>query len=310
MSTVYQVVVATVPSGSIPTHTESTDSDTTITLLTTISTTTFKPVSTKSLTTRLSTFKSVVPTESESIFDSAGSEIAPSSTSTLSRKAQTSMTVAETIPPGSSSSGAKLGLAIGIPIAVIALFVLIALAWVFLKRKIQSKSTEYLTYDPEEAVGGKVAFERRKEPPPFSQTSKESISKNSPRLKSRLSRMVNSEWIQSLDLKSPAFFKAFNLKKDEANDQAESTTSSPQASSSYKSKRPPSLKLAVSDAETLTPDTSVVVTKEFTKSAPSDISVVVGDMAVINFQKDSFAHVTLVNREGYGFVPISCLRRY
>ncbi|KAL6663331.1 hypothetical protein ACI3LZ_005312 [Candidozyma auris] len=295
MSTVYQVVVATVSSGSTPTHTESTDSDTTITLLTTISTTTFKPVSTKSLTTRLSTFKSVVPTESESIFDSAGSEVAPSSTSTLSRKAQTSMTVAETIPPGSSSSGAKLGLAIGIPIAVIALFVLMALAWVFLKRKIQSKSTEYLTYDPEEAVGGKVAFERRKEPPPFSQTSKESISKNSPKLK---------------NLKSPAFFKAFNLKKDEANDQAESTTSSPQASSSYKSKRPPSLKLAVSDAETLTPDTSVVVTKEFTKSAPGDISVVVGDMAVINFQKDSFAHVTLVNREGYGFVPISCLRRY
>ncbi|PVH16152.1 uncharacterized protein CXQ87_004017 [Candidozyma duobushaemuli] len=299
MTTVYQVVYDTVSSAV----SSGSDSDTTITLLTTIRTTTYEPISTTA--TASQSAEMMEPSIKTSTSSSTSSSTHASSTSSL-KLAQTSLALTETITePGSNTSGTKLGLAIGIPIAVISLFVLVALGWVFLRKKIRSKSTEYLTYDAEEAYGGKPTFERRKNLP----TSTETTEKNPPRFLSRLSRMVNPEWISSLDLKSPVFMKSFNLKKEEPEEKQEENSSVP----GYKSKRPPSLDLSkgsVSSVENVSSDSKLVVIKAYTKSQAGEISIVVGDLAVMNFHKGNEAHISLLNREGYGFVPMNCLRKY
>lgn len=298
MTTVYQVVYDTVSLAVLL----DLDSDTTITLLTTIRTTTYEPIST---TTASQLEAMMEPSIQTSIRSSTSSSTHASLTSSL-KLAQTSLALTETVTePGSNTSGAKLGLAIGIPIAVILLFVLVALGWVFLRKKIRSKSTEYLTYDAEEAYGGKPTFERRKNPP----ASTEKTEKNPPRFLSRLSRMVNPEWILSLDLKLPVFMKSFNLKKEEPVEKQEEDLSVP----GYKSKRPPSLDLSkgsVSSVENVSSDSKLVVIKAYTKTQPGEISIVVGDLAVMNFHKGNEAHISLINREGYGFVPMNCLRKY
>lgn len=299
MTTVYQVVYDTVSLAVLL----GLDSDTTITLLTTIRTTTYEPISTTATASQLA--EMMEPSIKTSTLSSTSSSTHASLTSSL-KLAQTSLALTETITePGSNTSGTKLGLAIGIPIAVISLFVLVALGWVFLRKKIRSKSTEYLTYDAEEAYGGKPTFERRKNLP----TSTETTEKNPPRFLSRLSRMVNPEWILSLDLKLPVFMKSFNLKKEEPEEKQEENLSVP----GYKSKRPPSLDLSkgsVSSVENVSSDSKLVVIKAYTKSQAGEISIVVGDLAVMNFHKGNEAHISLLNREGYGFVPMNCLRKY
>lgn len=299
MTTVYQVVYDTVSLAVLL----GLDSDTTITLLTTIRTTTFEPISTTTASQLAAMMEPSIKTSTQS--SSSSSSARASLTSSL-KLAQTSLALTETVTePGSNTSGTKLGLAIGIPIAVISLFVLVALGWVFLRKKIRSKSTEYLTYDAEEAYGGKPTFERRKNLP----TATETTEKNPPRFLSRLSRMVNPEWILSLDLKLPLFMKSFNLKKEEPEEKQEENLSVP----GYKSKRPPSLDLSkgsVSSVENVSSDSKLVVIKAYTKSQAGEISIVVGDLAVMNFHKGNEAHISLLNREGYGFVPMNCLRKY
>lgn len=307
MTTVYQVVYETV-SLAAPLALVL---DTTITLLTTVSTTTYEPISTayRPLTTRLlanmepSIMTSSISSSSASSLSSSSLE---SSTSSI-RLAQASMSLTETVTePGSSTSGTKLGLAIGIPLAIISLFILVALGWVFLRKKIQSKSTEYLTYDAEQAVGGKGGFERKKQLLP----SPESPEEKPPRFLSRLSRMVNPEWILSLDLKLPAFMKSFNLKKEEPEPESDPEPKESAPVPSYKSKRPPSLDLSNNSLETVSAQTALVVIKGYTMESAGELTVVVGDLAVLNFQKGTQAHVSLVNRDGYGYVPLNCLRRY
>lgn len=181
----------------------------------------------------------------------------------------------------------------------------VALVWVFLRKKIRSKSAEYLTYDVEEAAGGNATFERRK-PRPVAVEKSQELEEKPPRFLSRLSRMVNPEWIQSLDLKLPAFMKSFNLKKEDPETDKDLVTG-------YKAKRPPLLDLSKKSnhsLDTVSSDTRLVVSKSHTKTQPGELTVVVGDLAVMNFHKGSQVHISLLNREGYGLVPIECLRKY
>lgn len=306
MTTVVQVIVKTVTLGASLTE----NTDTTITLLTTISTTTTIPI-TSLLVTKLS----FVTSSSELVSSQPVSKAASSSltskisltSSTISSLILTSAQWSAIASPGSSTSGRNVGLAVGIPLAVILFFVLVALAWVFFRKKIRSRSTEYLTYDIEKSRAGGIAFERTDRPikPSSGEATEE---ERPPKFLNRLSRMIQPEWVQTWNVKLPAILKSFNLKKESPPDPKSSFDQ--EVRPSYKAKKPPSLDLSKRSLNTVSSVTTLLVIKSYTGQMPGELSVVVGDLAVSNFTKGDQVHVSLTNREGYGFVPLSCLRRY
>lgn len=69
-------------------------------------------------------------------------------TKALAAEPLSSLAVSEALAdPTSAAYGTKLGLAIGIPLAVVSLFGLIALAWVFFKKKISKRTDDVLAVE-------------------------------------------------------------------------------------------------------------------------------------------------------------------
>lgn len=179
----------------------SSEQDTTITIVKTIGTT-----ANTANTDVTSTITVKVP-----VYASAYSSISSYSTSSFATSSSSSSSPAASTLPFASltdvslgSSSTKLGLAIGIPIAVVSVFALAVILWKFFRKRVNKRSTEFLSYgnfEPDIAP-------RKKEFWPDTST----IQEPKPGYFNRLSKMINiHEMPGTPNVKSPTFLRIFHL---------------------------------------------------------------------------------------------------
>lgn len=287
--TVYAVAL---PSTSSP--------DTTITIIRTISITSSDADVTTTIpltvTTPIST--SSVPTSTLTIAVSTAS--AATSTSDASTTTSTSTSTAPVLSLfGDSLGSTKLGLAVGIPIAIVSLFAIIILVWYFLRKKVNKKSSEFLTFTQygAEEDPKKSSFYPNESPAPLAK----------PGFFNRLSKMVNfSEW-PTLEFKSPMLLRRFHLtneQKEQVEKNLPNVPINPYSNSS-----------SLADMENATDafptkDKLYTVVKPYARRLADELTVCVGEKVILKkVHPDGWALVTVVDGKDEGVVPMMCLKK-
>lgn len=215
--------------------------------------------------------------------------------STSTSQPMTSLTPLTTSSPlskaylGSSTNGTVVGLAVGIPVAVVSISLIAVLLWTFLRRKIASKSEDVITY-------GTGTSEQSKSGSDQSWSSKtrawnieqpETPGKKVGFLK-RLSKLVHDIPATPVQFRSPMLLRRFHL-------------------NSQKSKSPSSIYLT--EISTSRFDGALYdVILPYDPRLPDELDLQLGEtVKAIKFHADGWVHVARGEREGV--VPQVCLSR-
>lgn len=266
----------------------------------------------------LKTLSTSSPSSTEITFNTEDSSISSSSTSKTSSASSTSSAYASPVPislgvePSLSSS--KLGLAIGIPMAVLSVCILAVLVWSFAHKKLAKKSTDVLHFNdftregavdlgPNWKTGEGVVLEKalpeRIELEPI-------LEKVPPRksIFNRLSKMINmSEWPASpREFKSPLFLRRFHLN---AQDKEKTVgMSMPNISDEVSTK----LDLTLGSGAPEYLGHLFVVVKPYARRLGDELTICTGEKATLKkTHSDGWATVEVGGSEGV--VPMMCLKR-
>lgn len=237
---------------------------------------------------------------------------APSTTKTalptrLQALPSRSPVVAPTLQDFGSSSSSKLGLAIGIPLAVITVFVLVVLGWIFFRKRMIAQTKELALSDSEQMLGSELEKQQLEEP------------KKKPSLANRISRVFNvSEWPASpMEFKSPAFLRRFHLLSDRKANTDKDTKVLPKLPSmlnniNVDAQLPVSLEepLRLPKRGSLEKGECLVVVKPYTRRLVDELTILVGERVTLQHTDPSgWVTVQRLGGTAKGVVPLNCLQR-
>lgn len=209
----------------------------------------------------------------------------------------------------SSSSSTNLSLAIGIPLAVASLLALVAIGWVFIRKRIRKPSSEFLTFGLNKNLEEEITKTRL---PQYEHKWAESDAETQvdvpkkpdmkPSLLNRLSRIMNVPETPVLEFKSPMFLRRFHLLKRDALPAASKVSLPP-----VPTKLPP--KSEVPSRLEPSPGNLYTVAKAYARRLDDELTVCSGEQVeVLRYHNDGWAKVRLVDGLGEGVVPMMCLR--
>ncbi|KAM9923743.1 hypothetical protein OXX59_004984 [Metschnikowia pulcherrima] len=330
------VVVVTQVAAAATAATSS--SDPTITVLTTItagSGSTSSPAVSTSARASAITSTSLARTSASathSTNSASASSVSPSS-SVISKTTATSLTsdtaITSLISPSSSSS-TRLGLAIGIPIAVVSIFGLVVFILIYLRKRMekpetlafkankadkiprintekQSVSSMYSSSDVEQGYG--QHYENR--PPPIAAVGQK------PTFLKRISRLMNVPE-SPLEFRSPVFLRRFHLSstKNEAegvDKQEKALPKSPlshayDASVDHTKQEYPEREIA---SKVKVPESTYVVTKPYARRLGDELTVCIGEkVSIVDHHSDGWATVKLAETGDVGVIPLMCIKKF
>ncbi|KAF8004848.1 hypothetical protein HF325_000305 [Metschnikowia pulcherrima] len=294
------VVVVTQVAAAATAATSS--SDPTITVLTTITagsgSTSSPAVSTsaRALAITLTSLARTSALATHSTNSASTSSVSPLS-SVISKTTATSLTLDTAITlliSPSLLSSTRLGLAIGIPIAVVSIFGLV------------SVSSMYLSSDVEQGYG--QHYENR--PPPIAALGQK------PTFLKRISRLMNVPE-SPLEFRSPVFLRRFHLNstKNEAevvDKQEKALPKSPlshayDASIDHTKQEYPEREIA---SKVKVPELTYVVTKPYARRLGDELTVCIGEkVSIVDHHSDGWATVKLAETGDVGVIPLMCIKK-
>lgn len=237
--------------------------------------------------------------------------------------------------PTSAANGTKLGLAIGIPLAVVSLFAVIAVVWVFFRRKITQKADDevFRIEKPKQSGDSWPAStntasedhvtEENIQTPPLPPPSMERRTQP-PHLLKRLSRMVIPQdfFAGATEFRSPVILRSFNLNREKEEKEHQERPAHIPGSPRFVRESDPELRPGVKwwasgesvlSAVSTVPDSytgkTLIVATPYKRKLADELSVSVGETVVIKRpHSDGWAAVRLLSSGKEGVVPMMCLR--
>lgn len=205
---------------------------------------------------------------------------------------------------GTTSSNSKLGLAIGIPMAVLSLCIIAAIAWSYFHKKAANLSEGFVSYGHSKEEPPTVATIAQN----WSHSPQPQVSQRKAGLLNRLSRKINfSEWPGSpREFKSPLFLRRFHL----LNEKVQSSNDKPFPSlPNISTNRAESLDVIDErNTELNLVGKKFLAVQSYSKRLGDELSLCAGEKVTVKkIHADGW--VTVEVGSSLGLVPMMCLKK-